>query len=146
MVKSCPVCKWSGFRMASEYQTKKSGIQMARLRDYHSYVANCHSYVLPFENRTLKSLVFRWIRYSGVRYSNGYCIELECFVLKLQNFYFKSKQNILVQYWGSKSLSKWAFNEGVEKLHFFVGENIVSRSKRLVEERHSKEVLKRQGH
>ena len=24
---------------------------MARLRDYHNYVANCHSYVLPFENR-----------------------------------------------------------------------------------------------
>ena len=36
-------------------------------------------------------------------------IELECFVLKLQKFYFESKQNILVQYWGSKSLSKWAF-------------------------------------
>ena len=37
---------------------------------------NCHSYVLPFEYRTLKSLVFRWIRYSGVRYSDGYCILL----------------------------------------------------------------------
>ena len=84
MVKSCQVCKWSGFRMASEYRTKKSGIRMARLRDYH-YVANCNSYVLPFEirtgfqmarpfeNRTLKNPVFRWIRYSGVRYSDCYC-------------------------------------------------------------------------
>ena len=46
---------------------------------------NCHSYVLPFEirtgilivqpfeYRTLKSPVFWWIRFSGVRYSNGYC-------------------------------------------------------------------------
>ena len=77
---SCPVCKWSGFRMASEYRTKKSGIRMARLRDYH-HVANCHSYVLPFEirtgfqmaqlfeNPTLKSpvfrcSVFRWLLYN----------------------------------------------------------------------------------
>ena len=41
-------------------------------------------------------------------------IELECFVLKVHKFQFESKQNILIQYWaqywGSKSLSKWAFN------------------------------------
>ena len=30
--------------------------------------------VEPFEYRTLKSSVFRWIRYAGVRYSDGYCI------------------------------------------------------------------------
>ena len=29
--------------------------------------------VPAFENRTLKSPVFRWIWYSGVRYSDGYC-------------------------------------------------------------------------
>ena len=46
---------------------------MARLRAYHYYVANCHSYVLPFENGILKSPVFRWIRYSGFRYIDGYC-------------------------------------------------------------------------
>ena len=28
--------------------------------------------VQPFEYRTLKCPVFRWMRYSGVRYSNGY--------------------------------------------------------------------------
>ena len=37
---------------------------------------NCLSYALPFEYRTLKSPVFRRIRYSGVRYSDGYCIQL----------------------------------------------------------------------
>ena len=46
----------------------------------------CHSYLLPseirtgfqmvqpFEYWTLKSPVFRWLRYSGVRYSDGYYI------------------------------------------------------------------------
>ena len=29
--------------------------------------------VEPFEYRTLKSLILRWIRYYGVRFSNGYC-------------------------------------------------------------------------
>ena len=35
----CPVCKWSSIQMASEYRTKKSSIRMAKLSDYHSYVA-----------------------------------------------------------------------------------------------------------
>ena len=30
----------------------------------------------PFENQRLKSPVFRWIRYSGVRFSNAYCIRI----------------------------------------------------------------------
>ena len=30
--------------------------------------------VWPFENQTLKSLVFRWIRYLGVQYSDGHNI------------------------------------------------------------------------
>ena len=37
---------------------------------------NYHSYVLPFEYRTLKSPVFRWILYSGVWYSDGYCTDI----------------------------------------------------------------------
>ena len=50
--------------------------------DYQYYVANCHSYVLPFENRILKSPVFRWIQYSGVTviawHGGGTC-EKNCF-------------------------------------------------------------------
>ena len=44
---------------------------MARLRDYHYYVANCHSYVLPFENRTLKSPVFRCSAFRWLLYATG---------------------------------------------------------------------------
>ena len=32
--------------------------------------------IRPFEYRTLKSPVFRWIWFSGVRYSDGYCIPM----------------------------------------------------------------------
>ena len=55
---------------------------MARLCDYHFMLRNCHSYVLPFEIRTgiqmIQPFEYRTlkVRYSGVRYSDGYCSQL----------------------------------------------------------------------
>ena len=52
----------------------------------------CDSYILPFEYRTLKISVFRWIRYLGVRYSDGYWIcFLDCFCHLLLHFNIQSK-------------------------------------------------------
>ena len=87
MVKSCPVCKWSGIQMASEIWTFKcldfkwhlntgpvfKQCFIHRCLWYHPY-ALWFEYqtgiqmVLPFEIRTWKSLVFRYIRYSGVQF------------------------------------------------------------------------------
>ena len=69
MVKSCPVCKWTGIQMASEYLTKKSGIGWLGCVITFLMLRNCHSFVLPFEYRTLKSpvfrcSVFRWLLYN----------------------------------------------------------------------------------
>ena len=49
MVQSCPVCKWFGFQMASEYRTKKSGIRMVIMQPKQPYVVQS----LPFEYRTI---------------------------------------------------------------------------------------------
>ena len=38
--------------------------------------------VEPFEIQTLKSPVFRWIRFSGVRYLDGYCTLRSCFYFR----------------------------------------------------------------
>ena len=76
---------------------------MARLRDYHYYVANCHFYVLPFENRTLESPVFRWIRYSGVQNSDDYCNFLMFF-----------------QVWFDFQRSQINFVENCQEAQFFV--------------------------
>ena len=75
MVKSSPVCKWSSIQMVSEYQTKNLVIEWQGCQVTIFIFRFCHSYfvpfeigtdiqmVEPFEYRTLKSLVFRWIRY-----------------------------------------------------------------------------------
>ena len=78
MVQMCPVHKWSGFRMVHHYfdicgpkpfenLTKISGFQMV---DHYFDVCVLFG---PFEYQTLKSPVFRWIPYLGVRYSDVYC-------------------------------------------------------------------------
>ena len=68
---------------------------MARLRDYHSYV-------LPFENRTLKSPVFRWIWYSVVRYSDGYCTPIWQFCGLLSVPWELSSQSLAGVVWDPK--------------------------------------------
>ena len=77
MVKSCPVCKWSKVvRFANGLVFKwhlNTGLNSPAFGWLGCMITiimlrYCHSYVAPFEIRTLKSPVFRWIRYSVFRW------------------------------------------------------------------------------
>ena len=60
-LKNCPVCKWSGIQMASEYRTRKSRFWMAGLCGYH--------FVLSRQNVDQNDLV--------TTYSNDHCLNFQ---------------------------------------------------------------------
>ena len=80
MVQTCPVVKWSGFRMPFKIRTEMSDFRMAfrhlwtqTIRKPDIFVRFSNGYD-PSKSGHAICPVFRWIRYSGVRFSDGYCI------------------------------------------------------------------------
>ena len=74
----CPVHEWSDFWMVWVHRYKNNGqpfenrTKMSGFRMVGHHFDIC-GFIIPFEYQTLKSPVFRWIRFSGVRYWDGYC-------------------------------------------------------------------------
>ena len=82
MVDLCPVVKWWSENRSEKslFMVQMSGIWMVRQVTWLYHLNTRHPYCL----------VFRWIRYSGVQYSDGYCSSFLKLSMILETFLFRS--------------------------------------------------------